>query len=208
MTIWPSISIVQLQRDHVDVHVDVQLAPVSCGVRVAEGDVDAGQLLVLEQVAGQLLQPDIRADRKLAGPPPVLRRVQVIGDLERDARRSCSRPRRTRPSAMWKITGRVEHAVLVAEVVAEDMRDEGAVDRLRAGEGLALGQVAPLALLVIDAGATAPSAGRGLISAVRSVPSGVVTRIVRVSRPGRRPPGSVQRRPYSPPASPRASAAA
>src|ERR1700761_5892225 len=114
-------------------------------VGIAEGDVDAGEFFILQDIADHARDPDIRADSKFADAirvfvtvrvlPEVILQLAVAGGAGDDAilcngdgHRRCS-----------------EGTVALAEVVAHDsIHDEGAVDFAGSREDLAAWQVAPL----------------------------------------------------------------
>jgi hypothetical protein len=122
--------------------------PVGAGVgavRVAEGDVDARELLVLQDVPDEVAELDVRADGELADPVGVLVGVRVAPE---------------RVFEVLVVARRLDQAVVpddggerrvteqpeaVAQVVADHaVDDERAVDAAGRGEDLAAGEVAPL----------------------------------------------------------------
>ncbi len=122
--------------------------PVGAGVRavgVAEGDVDARELLVLQDVADDVRELDVGADGELPDAIGVLVGVGVLP--ERVLERLVRAVRLDQAVALHDDgEGRVgEEAELVAQVVAHHAVDhERAVHLAGRGEDLAAGQVAPL----------------------------------------------------------------
>ena len=124
-------------------------------VGVAEGDVDAGKLLVLEEVSDDPRQADVGADREFTHPVrvgvlphvglevgPELRVIGLEGD----------QPVVLHAHQDWL----GQQPVLGGEPVADLLRGDHAVDGQRRGEGLPLGQVAPAVLLPVAAVARDP----------------------------------------------------
>ena len=61
--------------------VDFQVGAGVLAVRIAERDVDAGELLVLQDVADHFLELDVGADRELADAIRVLVGVRVLPEI-------------------------------------------------------------------------------------------------------------------------------
>src|ERR1700716_2867744 len=68
-------------REHVDVRARFPRRAGLAPVRVAEGEVDAGDLLVLQQHADHVLERDVGAEGELADATAVLVGVAVLPEL-------------------------------------------------------------------------------------------------------------------------------
>ena len=77
---WPAVYVdVAVGRDGVDVDAGAPGCAGLVGVGVAEGDVYAGILLVLEQIADQPGQRGVGTYGELSHPPAIFRAVEVAG---------------------------------------------------------------------------------------------------------------------------------
>src|SRR5581483_12358110 len=72
---------VELASDHVDVRGRIPLRASVFPVRVAERDVDTGELFVLEDVADHVFEPYVGPNRKLATPIAVLVGVGIVPEI-------------------------------------------------------------------------------------------------------------------------------
>src|SRR5579871_131185 len=136
---------VKVQTDDVDMRPAEPIGARVRAVRIAESDVQAGKLFVLENIADHRVQLDVRANRKFPDAVAVLVRMRVRPEvaLQTRVRRRCAdeaiafdRQRQRR---------RVEQSVPLAQPVADDaIDDKGAVHFERRREDLAARQVAPL----------------------------------------------------------------
>ena len=137
---------VEARADDVDVRRRV---PVGAGVRavgIAERDVDAGELLVLQDVADDLRQLDVGADRELADAIGVLVGVRVLPEVVLELLVLAVRldePVVLDRAASAAIAARLPNCS--QRIVADDaVDDERAVDVAGRREDLAARQVAPL----------------------------------------------------------------
>src|SRR5579875_7347 len=134
--------------DDINMNLRIPVSPGKLGVGVTEGDVQAGHLLILQQVAGQLFEAGEGADGKFARPIAVGGRKQVVMQF---AGQFLVLAADTGDIAAFDSNGNrmLQDTILLREVVAEHIADEHAVDAGGSREDFAFWQVAPFALLVV-----------------------------------------------------------
>src|SRR5207248_8929772 len=121
-------------------------SPRLASIRIAEGEVHTGNLLVLQQVSDHLVKGDVRPEGELADTVAVFVGVAVVPELLLEVgARAMHRDQASFGNLQRERRGR-EVAVLLPEVVARGaIADEHAVDARRGGEDLAGRQVRPVA---------------------------------------------------------------
>ncbi len=142
--------------DNVDVRAGTPGRAGVLAVGIAESDVDAGELLVLQNVADDALDAEICTNRKLADAVGVLVGVGVGPEVGFELL-VCARA--AHDAVGGDLDGQrrgFEQAIARAEPVANNaIHNKGSVDLSGRGEALAAGQVAPL-LRRDDAGGFKP----------------------------------------------------
>ena len=78
LTVDPDI---ELAADHINVGLAIPVRTGVCAVRIAESDMDAGNLLVLKNIADHVMDPNISSDGKLTHPIAVFISVAVFPEL-------------------------------------------------------------------------------------------------------------------------------
>ena len=115
-------------------------------VGIAEGEVDAGDLLVLQQHADHVLERDVGAEGELADAVAVLVGVAVVPELLLEILTVAVRRLQASAGDLQGQRAGAQVAVLGAEVVAGGaVADKHAVDAQRRGEHFARRQVRPVA---------------------------------------------------------------
>src|ERR1035437_10144527 len=134
---------VEIAAHDVDVGRRVPVRPGVCAVRITKGDVNAGNFLVLENVADDVVNGDVGADGEFAHAVAVLVGMTVAPELGFEFLvGAVGFPQ----AAVHDLDGQrsvAQDAVLLAEVIAHYAIDhEAAVDAFRGSEGLPAGQIA------------------------------------------------------------------
>src|SRR5258708_4619753 len=114
-------------------------------IGMAEGDVDAGEFLVLQDVADDAGAGEVGADGELADAVGVLVRVAILVELLKQLLVRASEAGNAVVLDLDRQRRGADVAVFLAEVIADDaIHDEAAVRIEGRGEDLAPRQVAPL----------------------------------------------------------------
>src|SRR5215472_9568910 len=154
-------------------HIDMARAlPVSArlvAVRIAECHMDTGELLVLQEVAHDRGQTDVRPDRELARSIGVWTLAQVGLDLGADLGMAVHLHGHHATAADMKPHWLLQEAITPGEVITQLLPNQQAIDAERCREDLSLREVAPAALLPVASVARYPAVpgreGRGQLGA-------------------------------------------
>src|SRR5262249_23220731 len=133
-------------REDVDVRARFPWRAGLAAVRIAEGEVNARNLFVLQEHADHVFQGDVGAERELADAVAVLVGVAVVPELALEIGARAARGPQRAAGNLEGERRRAQAAVLGAEVIAGGaVADEPAVDALRRREHFARRQVRPVA---------------------------------------------------------------
>src|ERR1019366_8451532 len=136
---------VEIAAHDVDVGRRVPVRAGMRAVRIAERDVNAGDFLVLENVADYVVNGDVGADGEFAHAVAVLIGVAVAPELGFEFLVGAVGFRQAAFDHLDGQRSSVQIAVLFAQVIAHHaIDDEAAIHPFRGGEGFAAGQIAPL----------------------------------------------------------------
>ncbi len=140
----------ELEADYVDVGGGFPGGSGVGAVGVAEGNVDTGELFVLEDVADDAVDADVGADGELADAVGIGVGVGVVPEVELEGFVFAGDAGDAVGFDVDGEGGVAEDAVADAEIVADDaIDDEDAVDLAGRGEALAAREVAPFLVLMM-----------------------------------------------------------
>src|SRR4051794_16647967 len=135
---------VEFAPDDIDVRAAVPVGTGVRAVRISEGDVDAGDLLVLQNIPDHVAHADVGTDGELAHAIAVLVGMTVVPELLFEHLVAAVRFDEAAVADDDSQRRLAKIAIALAQIVADHAIDhEGAIDALGCGEGLTSRKIAP-----------------------------------------------------------------